>query len=354
MSTIWGGCCSPLLCMCRAQLDELYVPYRESFPRACMSLDSQNRSIISLCTLAPYWCSCVRGLNSVPLRSMLPIPFPTRSCSNDISSLGGWTWTMNVPSVLTFCNLLYGNGMNEWWTASSVWERQFREVMRYLLCRFQEHLFGYFLYQFHNTINCSIIYITGTSSSVALKQISIPLNCHFPPSSSGARPGAVPRRLASDRVPQQHPGREALEEGNDLRGPGRPLRGPRQPPKVFRGQVRPDRGAGNLLRFRHGHLLNGESEWMNRQSTHQGRAKCWKDSRIMERGRAYLTHWSLGVGQHKCIAQRLVLLVREGRCLVYGFLGLSLKLIPEISDFWQTPSVISSWYIILGYVFFSY
>ena len=31
---------------------------------------------------------------------------------------------------------------------------------------FQEHLFGYFLYQFHNTINCSIIYITGASLSL--------------------------------------------------------------------------------------------------------------------------------------------------------------------------------------------
>ena len=31
---------------------------------------------------------------------------------------------------------------------------------------FQEHLFGYFLYQFHNTINCSIIYITGVSASL--------------------------------------------------------------------------------------------------------------------------------------------------------------------------------------------
>ena len=81
----------------------------------------------------------------------------------------------------------------------------------------------------------------------------------FPfPFPSCSRPGTVPRSLASDRVPQQHGGRQALEEGNDLRLPCRPLRRHRQPSKVFRGPIRADRGATNLLRFRDGSQLNGE------------------------------------------------------------------------------------------------
>ena len=77
---------------------------------------------------------------------------------------------------------------------------------------------------------------------------------------SSSRPclGAVPRRLAPDRVPQQHGGREALAEGDDLRLPGRPLRRPRQPTQVFRGRVRSDHGGANLLQLRYGRLLHGE------------------------------------------------------------------------------------------------